>query len=326
MGDLVRIRLTRRTVLQLGGSALLGAAGSLVASEESPFTGAVAFWSMADLNGPPGKNSPLVPHGGVKVGIALAGSDRQASLRQTGDGYVATFDGGWLDAGQGPRGDLNLNGSAMTMAIRLLDRSGQRAHPIFGKSGGNAVEVYRIFSGEMAELAAMGLAAEIGSPEVAGMHRVRTSLADIAPGRWHDLVVRFDGKTLELFVDGALRDDEVAVGTLREGNHEPCLIGAGMDSPEGLLQSGFDGFIDHVALWNRALPDEAIARLSGVAKLTDKRPVYYHEKYRPQFHFSAQKHWINDPNGLVYYDGTYHSFSNTCRRAAPGRTKIGVTP
>jgi fructan beta-fructosidase len=34
----------------------------------------------------------------------------------------------------------------------------------------------------------------------------------------------------------------------------------------------------------------------------------YTEQYRPQFHFSAQKNWINDPNGLVYHKGQYHLF------------------
>lgn len=34
----------------------------------------------------------------------------------------------------------------------------------------------------------------------------------------------------------------------------------------------------------------------------------YQEKYRPQFHFSPEKGWMNDPNGLVYYKGEYHLF------------------
>ncbi|UKS27889.1 glycoside hydrolase family 32 protein [Paenibacillus sp. HWE-109] len=34
----------------------------------------------------------------------------------------------------------------------------------------------------------------------------------------------------------------------------------------------------------------------------------YEEKYRPQFHYSPAKNWMNDPNGLVYYEGEYHLF------------------
>jgi fructan beta-fructosidase len=32
------------------------------------------------------------------------------------------------------------------------------------------------------------------------------------------------------------------------------------------------------------------------------------EKYRPQFHFSPEKKWMNDPNGMVYYKGVYNLF------------------
>jgi len=34
------------------------------------------------------------------------------------------------------------------------------------------------------------------------------------------------------------------------------------------------------------------------------------ERYRPQFHYTTIKGWINDPIGLVYYKGEYHLFND----------------
>lgn len=41
----------------------------------------------------------------------------------------------------------------------------------------------------------------------------------------------------------------------------------------------------------------------------DEKVSYdYNQPHRPQFHFSPPEKWMNDPNGMVYYQGEYHLF------------------
>jgi fructan beta-fructosidase len=47
----------------------------------------------------------------------------------------------------------------------------------------------------------------------------------------------------------------------------------------------------------------------------------YNQKHRPQFHFTSRRNWLNDPNGMVYYDGEYHLFFQHNPIANRGRTK-----
>lgn len=63
--------------------------------------------------------------------------------------------------------------------------------------------------------------------------------------------------------------------------------------------------VDHIVQTDSP-PD----KLAPKEKLTRYRsqPDYMNELFRPQFHFSPEINWMNDPNGLVYHEGEYHLF------------------
>lgn len=48
--------------------------------------------------------------------------------------------------------------------------------------------------------------------------------------------------------------------------------------------------------------------LPGALPVEAVDPSYYDEDHRPQYHFTPEANWMNDPNGMVYYAGEYHLF------------------
>ena len=99
-----------------------------------------------------------------------------------------------------------------------------------------------------------------------------------------------EGKEEKYFVDmteflGETLDMEIDF-SISEGNH----------TPEGELTK-----------------EQILSR----ARFVRNEPSYtseepYSEPYRPYYHYTTQRGWINDPNGCIYYDGLYHLYYQHC--------------
>ncbi|MCY3020698.1 MAG: family 43 glycosylhydrolase [Planctomycetota bacterium] len=260
---------------------------------------AVAVWHLAGFKDSAGKND-LTLVGAVSVGTKLTGGEYQESLRRGGDGFVAQFDGGYLDAGQGDGGALNLTGSAITVYVRLRSPSGVWGGPLFSKHDGHDRLVYNLLSND----AAIGF--ELGTQRTPTMTQVTVPLALIGRRDWHDIICRYDGAKLQMFADGVWLDEGFPMGPLREGNTAPCLIGA--ESIGGAVKSGWKGLMDHVAVWSRALSDEEIECLSGgTEQVAARRKQYVGELPCLQYYKPRDPFSIGDTLPL-FHDGVFHFY------------------
>lgn len=302
-------------------AGVLACSLSALGAEPSPFADALAVWHMGGREDSAGKNSSLTVHGAVELGVELQGDDRAASLQRGGDGRVARFEDGWLTAGQGADGELNLSGKAASLCLRLRDPAGTWGAGLFSKMG--QPRNYNFYARN--NISGMELCFEVDLQDEKAWRLLAAPLEILNPRDWHDVIVRYDGSQLQLFVDGILRDKKPATGRLAEVPRGGCTLGA---NPGGVRR--FHGLIDHAAVWNRALTDAEIEFLSGgsaaierhrQAELEARRqrdqqaqkrqqeglPGILRDPDYPQYHVAPPGGWMNDPHP-VFFKGAYHLF------------------
>ena len=101
---------------------------------------------------------------------------------------------------------------------------------------------------------------------VAHQHSLYSTTA-IQTGQWVHIAGVWNSPNLEIYINGVLADiQNIGTGTLRTGTTNPSIIGAAKDVPT--IMDPFNGQIDDVRLYNRALTSEEIATLAGASLQT----------------------------------------------------------
>ena len=316
-------------------ASVAGVAAPGRADAASAFDDAVAAWHMAGFKDSVA-NRPLTAHGKVELGIELDGAEREASLQRGGNGRAARFDGGYLVADDKAGEELTLSGKEMTLCIRMRDPEGRWNAPLFaaddkesafgpilGGKGGRLEYLWRTSSLEDRVVPGWAAGRSLSPDFANGILRIGVPAELLNPTAWHDVVVRFRGANLEMFVDGALVDEEWPHGEVRQFRG-PFLIGAARENGE--LKSGFHGLIDHLAIWSRALTDAEIVALSGGAEEVARRDLeILGEEQASMQDWKPRGHTAFAGDCMPFYhDGAFHLFYLFDRRHHGSRWGLGA--
>ena len=234
----------------------------------SPFDDAVGFWQMNNANNAKNGTLALNATGNVQFDVALSDTEQAESKLRSGNGKAAKFaSGGYLSIAPKDAEKLNITGKNLSICLRLCVPTGNWDFPIVSKHGGHEQLAFNIYG------APGKIGCEIGTTFNQRMMTTAAPFDELLPRNeaaktWHDVICRVDGAKLELFVDGRCVDEEFMLGELRV-NEIPFMIGA--ESNGAGLKAGFEGLIDHIAIWNRALSNEEIITLSGGKNKADLR-------------------------------------------------------
>ena len=88
-------------------------------------------------------------------------------------------------------------------------------------------------------------------------------------GDWHHAAALFDGKEMNLYVDGSLQKQTKPCPGALAANPDNLTIGMNRTNPEGLEKNhSFDGALDELMIFNRALTSDEIRSLISAADQT----------------------------------------------------------
>jgi len=170
------------------------------------------------------------------------------------DGEIVEVQNGWFDAGP----DWNTPDEAITVYLRAKAEGGKWSSGLFAKRGSHEQANFNLFGVDLPGTDGADIGFEIHTDQ--GFFQVSFPVSEIDATAWHDLIGRFDGKSLAIYCNGKLMASVPASGKLTQ-NREPLLIGA--ETASGQAVRTFKGHLERASLWTTALTPQEIRVISG---------------------------------------------------------------
>jgi sucrose-6-phosphate hydrolase SacC (GH32 family) len=149
----------------------------------------------------------------------------------------------------------------------------------------------------------------------------------LVKNQWSYIAATIDNEAgkMSLYLNGQLvgEKDIPQNGNIDAASNADLIIGKHNNPAiiNGVFSANmFDGMMDEVKIYNKAESANDITANyqqytsgfnNGVTPTPDlsfDRGVFDGDQYRPQYHFIAPEHWMNEPHGPLYFDGKYHIF------------------
>lgn len=200
--------------------------------------GLKGYWSFDEGKGPVGKNAVGENHAIVQPDLKWVDGKRGKAIQYDGENYVVI-----------PHEDF-FNAPNFTVSVWVKLEQTYNYHYIIWKDGiqwpeegpGRRIDIWVEMTGPVTVM--WNYQDRLDGRKV------------IADGKWHHIAEVYDGKSIKLYIDGALDAQAEPSGKLPT-NNLPMWIGA---RPGNVAAKGV---IDEVRFYDRALSEQEIKALSG---------------------------------------------------------------
>ncbi len=147
----------------------------------------------------------------------------------------------------------------------------------------------------------------------------KTSTEKIPIGQWSQIAMTADAGSGKLrgYLNGNLiLEQNIPVGNLTWASPNEVKIGKfHIQTNAGIYETGlFCGLIDEVRIFDDALTQNELSVLFQAEQPLDTPDLsipsirFDGDLHRPIFHAIPPANWMNEPHGLIYYEGLYHIF------------------